>query len=57
MPKSKSVWRIATDTQQYVSTDLTGEGARISGGRWNSEGIPLIYCAFPSAFYCYSRGD
>lgn len=23
--------------------DLTGEGARISGGRWNEKGIPVIY--------------
>jgi RES domain-containing protein len=52
MPKSKSVWRIATDTQQYISTDLTGEGARTSGGRWNSEGIPLIYCAESVALAC-----
>lgn len=23
--------------------DLSGEGARIAGGRWNSKGVPLIY--------------
>ncbi len=23
--------------------DLTGEGARIYGGRWNDKGVPLIY--------------
>jgi RES domain-containing protein len=26
-------WRIATDTPDYVADDLTGTGARITGGR------------------------
>ncbi len=25
------------------ASDLTGEGARLAGGRWNSRGIPAIY--------------
>ena len=25
------------------ATDLTGEGARLFGGRWNNEGTPCIY--------------
>lgn len=25
--------------------DLTGEGARINGGRWNSRGRPMVYAA------------
>lgn len=28
---------------QFVSTLLQGEGARRYGGRWNPEGIPLVY--------------
>jgi len=27
------------------SGDLSGHGARISGGRWNSKGIPVIYAS------------
>jgi RES domain-containing protein len=27
---------------QYAD-DLTGEGARLHGGRWNNEGVPCIY--------------
>lgn len=35
------VWRIARSA--YPALD--GEGARISGGRWNSKGIPVVYTA------------
>lgn len=33
------VWRISR--QRYTSLD--GEGARLNGGRWNSEGTAVIY--------------
>ena len=36
-------WRIATDAPAYAATDLAGEGARITGGRWNSPGMALLY--------------
>lgn len=35
------VWRITR--QRYLSLD--GEGARLNGGRWNSEGIPIVYAS------------
>ncbi|RZJ57444.1 MAG: RES domain-containing protein [Hymenobacter sp.] len=35
------VYRI--QTQRYASTSLSGEGARLYGGRWNPEGVPLVY--------------
>jgi RES domain-containing protein len=40
-----SVWRIATDTPDYEADDLSGAGAKASGGRWNPKGLALVYCA------------
>lgn len=33
------VWRLASGRH----APLTGEGARLAGGRWNSPGVPLVY--------------
>jgi len=33
------VWRLASGRYD----PLTGEGARLAGGRWNPEGIPAVY--------------
>ncbi|WP_036168792.1 RES family NAD+ phosphorylase [Massilia sp. 9096] len=38
-------WRIATDTPGYTADDLTGAGAKLSGGRWNRPGNAVVYCA------------
>jgi RES domain-containing protein len=38
-------WRIATDTPRYSADDLTGAGAKATGGRWNSKGNAILYCA------------
>ena len=40
-----SVWRIATETPAYAANDLSGAGARITGGRWNNKRTPVVYCA------------
>lgn len=37
------VWRI--EKRQYVETALTGEGARVYGGRWNSSGRRAVYAS------------
>lgn len=37
------VYRI--QKREFVETILTGEGARLNGGRWNPLGVPLIYTA------------
>lgn len=39
------LWRIAVEAPSYAANDLSGAGARITGGRWNSVGTPLIYAA------------
>ncbi|MEX4004991.1 RES family NAD+ phosphorylase [Paraburkholderia sp. EG285A] len=39
------VWRIAADTPDYGADDLTGEGARRTGGRWSRSGRPVLYAA------------
>lgn len=36
-------WRIVHE--DYLSTAFDGEGARIAGGRWNSEGTRVVYTA------------
>jgi RES domain-containing protein len=36
-------WRI--DRKIYRATAFTGEGARVYGGRWNSQGVSVVYTA------------
>lgn len=47
-----TIWRIATDTRDYLADDTSGAGAKASGGRWNREGTPLLYCASSVALAC-----
>ncbi|ESQ86872.1 hypothetical protein ABAC460_21890 [Asticcacaulis sp. AC460] len=47
-----SVWRIATDTPDYTADDLSGAGAKTTGGRWNRQGTPLLYAAQSVALAC-----
>lgn len=35
-------WRL---TRPLFAGALDGEGARLYGGRWNSPGLPMVYCA------------
>ena len=46
------VWRIGTDTPAYHSDDLSGTGAKITGGRWNSIGMPVVYCSDTPSLAC-----
>lgn len=49
---SKTVWRIATDTPAYQSDDLSGAGAKATGGRWNEVGISVVYTSETRALAC-----
>jgi RES domain-containing protein len=47
-----AVWRIATDTPDYTADDLTGAGAKASGGRWNRKGTAVVYASGSAALAC-----
>jgi len=49
---SEPVWRIATDTTAYVADDLSGAGAKATGGRWNSAGVAMVYTSQTRALAC-----
>lgn len=49
---SQTIWRIATDTRDYEAHDLTGAGAKITGGRWNEAGVAMVYAAQNRALAC-----
>ncbi len=36
-----NVWRLCK--QRYCATAFSGEGASITGGRWNPSGVPMVY--------------
>lgn len=52
MSEDVVVWRIASDTPDYEADDLTGAGAKASGGRWNRAGIAVIYASATRALAC-----
>ncbi len=49
---SRTAWRIATDTPAYQADDLSGEGAKQTGGRWNEAGIAIVYASETRALAC-----
>jgi RES domain-containing protein len=49
---TSTVWRIATDTPAYQADDLSGAGAKATGGRWNEPGIAIIYASETRALAC-----
>lgn len=45
-------WRIGADTPDYTADDLTGTGAKLTGGRWNRVGTAMLYVASSRALAC-----
>lgn len=41
----RTLWRIGTDTPDYVAEDLAGKGAEKTGGRWNEQGTAVLYAS------------
>src|SRR5438067_571441 len=36
-------WRMVKE--KHARGAFSGEGARVYGGRWNSAGVPVVYCS------------
>lgn len=47
-----SLWRIAVDAPQYTADDITGAGAKATGGRWNRKGRAVLYTSTSVALAC-----
>jgi RES domain-containing protein len=49
---SQTVWRIATDTPAFDADNLSGAGAKATGGRWNAAGVAAVYTSQTRALAC-----
>ena len=47
-----TLWRIGTDTPDYTADDLSGAGAKSTGGRWNRKGNATLYTSTSIALAC-----
>ena len=49
---TRTVWRIATDAPTCEADDMTGAGAKLTGGRWNEKGVSVVYAAENRSLAC-----
>lgn len=47
-----TVWRIGVSAPAYSADDLSGEGAKKTGGRWNKKGTSVVYASESIALAC-----
>jgi len=47
-----STWRIGTETAAYKADDISGLGAKLTGGRWNRVGTAIVYTSTTQALAC-----
>ena len=47
-----SAWRIAVEMRDFAADDLSGGGAKLSGGRWNRIGSAMVYASSSIALAC-----
>ena len=47
-----TLWRIGTDTRDYLAEDMSGLGAARHGGRWNEQDIPVVYTSTSRSLAC-----
>ncbi len=52
MTGTVTLWRIAVDTPGYTADDVSGAGAKITGGRWNRKGHAVLYTSTSIALAC-----
>ena len=52
MSDTVSLWRIGVDTPDYTADDVSGAGAKITGGRWNRQGTAVLYTSTSIALAC-----
>ena len=46
------LWRIATLTAAYPADDISGAGAKATGGRWNTKGVAVLYTSQNRSLAC-----
>lgn len=52
MSELRRIWRIATAGPNWAADDLSGSGSARSAGRWNSNGVPVVYASTTIALAC-----
>lgn len=48
----RCIWRIAADTPAWTADDISGAGAKATGGRWNAPGVAMVYASETIALAC-----